>query len=247
MDVLVKVLLSPTVQLMMLAACLCWTTFSNRDYRRPLALICLLTMLLLTNKPLADWLARPYERQYSPLLQAPPQHILVLGCNHAEASFLPLSSQPETCSQSRLVEAAQLWHRNKSAIVHLSGTLLQRNIPHTQVSKNFLLALGVPAQQIMLHNGAYNTQEELAAYIDVLQQQPAALVTTAMHMPRAMFWASHYQLNVVAAPTQFLVRQDTPPTELIAWLPRLSALETYQYLFYEYAGLLQSRISQLSD
>jgi uncharacterized SAM-binding protein YcdF (DUF218 family) len=204
-------------------------------------------MLLLTNKPLADWLARPYERQYPPLSEAPPAHILVLGCNHAEASFLPISSQPETCSLNRLVEAAQLWHRNKAAIVHLSGTILQRNIPHTEVGKSFLLALGVPEQHIVLHNGAYNTQEELAAYAGILQQQQAALVTTAMHMPRAMFWAQHYQLSLVAAPTQFLVRQDTLPTEVSAWLPRLSALETYHYLFYEYAGLLQSRVGQLYD
>lgn len=247
MDVLVKVLLSPTLQLILLASGLCWAVFSHRPQRRPLALVCLLTMLLLTNKPLADWLARPYERQYPALTALPPNHILVLGCNHAEASFLPLSSQPETCSLNRLVEAAQLWQRNKAAIVHLSGTILQRNIPHTQVSKDFLLALGVPASQIVLHRGAYNTQEELAAYVDVLQQQPAALVTTAMHMPRAMFWARHYQLNLVAAPTQFMVRQDMPPTDIAAWLPRLSALETYQYLFYEYAGLLLSRFSQLTD
>lgn len=241
MDVLIKILLSPVLQLVICAALLCLATWLQWQHRHKIAAACLLFMLLLTNKPLADLLARPLEMQYPPFAGNPPANIIVLGCNHAEASFLPLSSQPEICSVSRLIEAAQLWHRNPAAIVHLSGTIAQRKIAHTEVGRQFLLALGVPDSQIRRYPQAQNTHEELAVFASVLQQQPAVLVTSAMHMPRAMRWAHFYQLQMAAAPTHFLVRQDHGPADWSGWLPRLSALETYQYLFYEYAGLLKSQ------
>ena len=240
MDFLIKILLSPVLQLVICCLVLCLSIWLQWRHRHKIAVVSMLFILLLTNKPLADLLAKPLEMQYPPYQGKPPANIIVLGCNHAEASFLPLSSQPELCSVSRLIEAAQLWHRDPTAIVHLSGNIAQRKIAHTEVGRQFLIALGVADSHIRRYPLAQNTREELAVFARVLQHQPAVLVTSAMHMPRAMRWAAFYQLQMRAAPTHFLRRQDQLPSELHAWLPRLSALETYQYLFYEYAGLLKS-------
>lgn len=249
MDLLIKLLLSPATQwaLLTLLAGLAWLC----RWRCAGALVlanCLLA-LLLTCRPLADALAAPLENRYPAFAQQQVRHIAVLGCLHAEAAFLPLSSQMENCSVNRLVEAAQLWHQQPQALIHLSGSLKTGQQAHTEVARRFLLALGIAPQQIRLHPNATNTQTEIAVLVAAIApDEPLALVTSAMHMPRAMNWFARYQRTPVPAPTDYQRRHDEKSAESwLRWLPSLRALNTYHYAFYEYSGLLEQSFSTLEE
>lgn len=244
MDLLIKLLLTPVVQLLLLLLLCLWAAWRKSHHLKKLLLLQLTCSLLLTSKPIADWLAAPLELAYPAFAQQQISHIAVLGCSHANATFLPVSSQPDLCSSARLLEAAMIWRQQPQAIVHLSGSIKERREAHTVVAQRFLIALGVPESQIRLHPDATDTEGEIALLVNQIPATaPMALVTSAMHMPRSMRWFARYQRQPIAAPADYHLRRDLDyPLRWQAWLPTVNALETFGYAFYEYAGLLEQHI-----
>ena len=251
MDLLIKLLLTPVVQLLLLLLLCMLAAWRNSHHLKKLLVLQLTCSLVLTSKPLADWVAAPLELAYPAFAQQPVDPIAVLGCSHANATFLPVSSQADPCSNARLLEAALIWRQQPQALVHLSGSIKDRREAHTEVARRFLVALGVPEQQIRLHPAATDTEGEIALLIQAIPAtEPIALVTSAMHMPRAMRWFTSKHRQPVAAPAGYQLRRNPEdPLRWQAWLPAVNAMETFGYAFYEYAGLLEQhlRLRQLNQ
>ena len=240
MDLLIKILLSPIVQLLLVSLLSTYLLWRRRQISHWLLALPLVFLLLITCRPLADWLATPLEFAYPAFQHQPVKHIAVLGCSHSEASYLPMSSQPEPCSLARLIEAAQIWQAQPGAIIHLSGSIADRRIPHTELEKQFLVALGIPANTIRQHTAATDTEGEVALLVKAIpMDEPLALVTTAMHMPRAMRWFAQYQRTPFAAPTDYRIRRTYADSRWPIWIPQLNATNTLGDAYYEYTGLLE--------
>jgi uncharacterized SAM-binding protein YcdF (DUF218 family) len=240
MDLLIKILLAPIVQLLLVSLLTTYLLWRRRQLSRRLLALPLVFFLLITCRPLADWLAAPLEFAYPAFQQQQVKHIAVLGCGHVEASFLPLSSQPEPCTLARLIEAAQIWQAQPTALIHLSGSIADRRIPHTELEKQFLVALGIPADVIRQHTAATNTEGEVTLLVNAIPaNEPMALVTNAMHMPRAMRWFALKQRTPIAAPTDYRIRRAYADSNWPVWIPQLNATITLGEAYYEYAGLLE--------
>lgn len=243
MEFPVKLLLTPVMIVWLL---LLFTALEQWRVQRRLPRAATLTLLifwLFSTKPVVDQLAKPLELAY-PAYSAtnaaqPLAHILVLGCNHQDSSFLPLSSKAEPCSLARLSEAIRLWHQYPQAILHVSGHISDRSQSHTEFARQYAIAMGVAPAKIVGHSDASNTRGEVQAFIAAINQQPAAVVTSAMHMPRTCNWFAHYGGSVIAAPTDFYVRRNTTDIGWQGWLPTAQSLHTLSYVFYEYMGLVQ--------
>lgn len=235
-----KIFLSPLFMVMFLMS----LGLVLATYKPRIAKICsLLGMLLLwtaTTKPVVDWIAAPLEFAYPKYAGQQVAHIWVLGCNHSDSTFLPDYNRLEPCSQARMLEAIRIWQQNPQAILHLSGELKQRTLSHSQVEQDFAMQLGVPAAQIRRYPQAFNTQQEVevvTAQWQQAQKPPAiALVTSAMHMTRAMRWASVNGITPIAAPTDYTIRRTSH--QLDGWLPNAQALQGFSYAQYEYLGLV---------
>jgi len=256
-----KVFLSPTFMLVLLIS-----LGMLLAQRRPaLAKTCTIAGLLLlwtaTTKPIVDLIAAPLEFAYPKYSGQPVQHIWVLGCNHNESAFLPDYNRLEPCSQARMLEGIRIWQQNPNAILHLSGELTNRQQAHTDVASAFAQQLGVPFANIERHAQAFNTQQEVAlmaleftdtakpleksittthtSEIPNQRNQPpqVALVTSAMHMTRAMRWAEVNGLQPIAAPTDYTIRRNFSEHQMEAWVPNQQALQGFSYAQYEYLGL----------
>lgn len=246
-----KVILSLPVLLVLVAAWFCWQQAKQQPLQRGRWLGIALLSYLLFCQPAADQLLRPLERQYPAFALQPVDHIVVLGCSHADDAFLPISDKPNACSKSRLVEALRIWHLNPQAIIHLSGTLTQATHVHTQIESEFLQALGVPAASIQQHQGATNTEQEAAVVSKVLlAQTPAprvALVTNAAHMPRAMRWFAQDAVTAIAAPAEFFGRDLDRPLRWQDFIPQITAPNSWYVWQYESAALLQQQLQLAID
>ncbi|MFN6970423.1 MAG: YdcF family protein [Rheinheimera sp.] len=174
-------------------------------------------------------------------------HILVLGCNHQDSHFLPLSSKAEPCSLARLSEAIRLWHQQPQAMLHVSGHIADRRQSHTDFARQYAIAMGVAPEKIVSHTQASNTRGEVQAFITAINRQPAMVVTSAMHMPRTCNWFAHYGGRVIAAPTDFYVRRSTADIGWQGWLPTAQSLHALSYVFYEYMGLVQQSLQLLTE
>lgn len=240
-----KVILSLPVLLVLATAWFCWHQAKQQPSERLRWLAIAILSYLLFCQPVADQLLRPLERQYPAFALQPVDHIVVLGCSHADDAFLPISDQPNACSKSRLVEALRIWHLNPQAIIHLSGTLTQARRAHTQIESEFLQALGVPVAHIQQHQGATNTEQEaqvVSTFLLAHTQKPRlALVTNAAHLPRAMRWFAAHSLEPVAAPAEFFGRDLDKPLRWQDFIPQITAPSSWYVWQYETAALLQQQ------
>lgn len=246
-----KIILSLPVLLVLLTAWISWHQAKQQPTQRWRWLAITIVIYLLFCQPAADQVLKPIERQYPAFKAQTVDHIVVLGCSHADDEFLPISDKPNACSKSRLVEAIRIWRLNPQAIIHLSGTLAQVTHAHTQIESDFLQALGVPAANIQQHAGASNTEEEAALVSEHLLRTSTtprvALVTNAAHLPRAMRWFASHSVTPIAAPAEFFGRDLDKPLRWQDFIPQISAPSSWYVWQYETAALMLQRLQQAID
>lgn len=248
MEFPVKILASPAVILLLLALMLVMLHQFRPSAAKAGSLLLLLMLWGASTKPVVDLLAAPLELQYPSFdAMATPvqlQHIWVLGCNHQDSSFLPLTSQLEPCSLARVSEGIRLWYQQPTALLHFSGHIDERTTEHSEMARRYAIAMGVTPAQIRLHQTPQNTREEIQRLLSTTGSDTVALVTSAMHMPRTMRWVAFYQQTqtlsgqIIAAPTDFSIRRLSDELKPSHFIPTVGALSALGYVHYEYLGLV---------
>lgn len=188
------------------------------------------------------WLGNHIENQFSqvPISDVPfAQAIVVLG-----GAVTPLSgksTQIRLGRSGRVWYAARLFHAGKAPLVLLSGgsNLEGQTISEARVMTALLQDLGVPAQAITMEETSRNTPQNAAVSAGLLKArgiEHILLVTSALHMPRALQLFKAQGLQVIPAPTEFEAGQEFP-SGLLAWLPDAGALNRSTLVMKELVGL----------
>lgn len=196
---------------------------------------------------MSHWLTSQVENQFAqvPIASVPhAQAMVVLGGTVSP----PLSGETEInlgAGADRVWYAARLFNAGKAPLVLLSGggDLEHQAFSEARAMAVFLQDLGVPAQAIVLEETSRNTRQN-AAFSAVLLKargiEHILLVTSALHMPRALALFEAQGLQVTPAPTDFEASQDQP-FGLLAWLPDAGALNGSAMAMKEWVGKLAGR------
>jgi uncharacterized SAM-binding protein YcdF (DUF218 family) len=196
---------------------------------------------------MGHWLANQIENQFRqvPVASVPhAQALVVLGGGVSP----PVIGQTEIdlgSAADRVWYAARLYHAEKAPLVLLSGggDLERQDFSEARAMAVFLQDLGVPAQAVALEETSRNTRENAAFSAALLKARGIGnilLVTSALHMPRALALFKAQGLQVTAAPTDFEAGQE-PPSGLLAWLPDAGALNGSALAMKELVGLWVGR------
>lgn len=194
----------------------------------------------LASAPGAALLLRPLETRYPPLLSPPGvSAIVVLSAGEAYAEDRPIPSGLSSSSLDRVVEAVRLfWTLDGQAELWFVGGegFLGPGIPLTAQTAR---ALGVPKEKIRWITGSKNTWEDAAAVAAALAERQFILVTSAFHMPRAV-WAFHrHGLLPIPAPCG----HRTPLLRTFrSFLPQTQALSGSALAMREHFGLFWYRL-----
>ena len=145
----------------------------------------------------------------------------------------------------RVWYAARLFHAGKAPLVILSGggDLERQAFSEARAMAVFLQDLGVPAQAIAMEETSRNTRQNAdfsTALLKARGIEHILLVTSALHMPRALALFKAQGLEVTPAPTDFEAGQE-PPHGLLAWLPDAGALNGSALATKELVGLWAGR------
>lgn len=140
----------------------------------------------------------------------------------------------------RVWYAARLFHAGKAPMLILSGGYdPERNAySEARAMATFLADLGVPTQAVVLEEQSRNTRQNAAFSAALLKARGIdriLLVTSALHMPRAVALFTAQGLQVIPAPTDFEGSQ-TPPPGILAWLPDALALDASGRAMKELVG-----------
>jgi uncharacterized SAM-binding protein YcdF (DUF218 family) len=191
----------------------------------------------------ADYLGLTLEERYPPLaVEATPTADAMVVLGGGVAVPAPPRITPDLSDAAdRVLHAARLYRAGKAPVVLVSGGTipwLGSDIPEAGSMQSLLEEWGVPGTSILAENDSRNTYENAVftrKLLAVHGLQRVLLVTSAMHMPRALATFTSAGIDAVAAPTDYTVTYREHRT-VIDFLPDAAALSRTTDAIKEYIG-----------
>lgn len=178
-----------------------------------------------------------------PLPPPLPTHILILGGGHVSDPRLPPNDQLSDQALKRLIEGIRIYKILPHSKLVLSGYSREKiDRTHAEVMAQTALMLGVPPEDTLLSNTPWNTMHEAIDYNQKFgNQHPLVLVTSAIHMPRAMMHFKRAGLSPIPAPTNHQIKKDKL-TKPIRLRPSTRNLRLMKKALHEYVGLFVGKL-----
>lgn len=230
----------------------------KRERLRTAATVAALVILLVaSNRWVAYNLARPLEWRYLPQGEIPNAEVIVLLGGGTDPASPPRAAVEINGAGDRVLYAARLFKEGKAPAILASGGYITflGSRPSTPASEmaDILEFIGVPKEAIWLQPNSQNTYEDALYSAQMLKEKGitrAILVTSAMHMPRSVALFEKQGIQVIPAPADFTITQeswdelthDTFAGQLISLLPNTSNLDLTTNALKEYLGLLAYRL-----
>jgi uncharacterized SAM-binding protein YcdF (DUF218 family) len=204
-------ILSPLVLACGLIAIAVFSVRRRPRLARGAAAAALLILLLTSNRWLSTLLVSNLESRNIPRGPLPAAGAIVVLASDAMPAIPP---QPtvwlDGAMANRLLFAAKLYREAKAPLVILSGGRLawQRALPPISAGMAEVIeGMQVPKSAIIQEATSGNTYEntlEVKAILEARHIHRVLLVTSAMHMPRAMALFRHQGIDAIAAPCDYL-------------------------------------------
>ncbi|MDR9402845.1 MAG: YdcF family protein [Halothece sp. Uz-M2-17] len=212
--------------------------------------ISLLIILIASNAWVSSLLMQSLEWQQIPKEELPKAEAIILLGGSTRVPTPPRKTVELTEAGDRVLYAAHLYKEGKAPLIIATGgriTWLKNAPPEADSMKDLLIEIGVPASAIIEETQALNTYQNALYTKEILEQRgikKSLLVTSASHMPRSLRVFQKQNINVIPAPTDFLVTevdweqlQRTPQATLLNLLPSAENLQQTTQALKEYLGM----------
>lgn len=136
------------------------------------------------------------------------RYVVVLAGGYNPSVANPLSSQLTHQTLVRLVEGIKIYREMDGTRLVLTGKGWAPEKSEATAMKEMAIALGVSPQDIITEEESLNTLEHTRNLAGLLGKAPFVLVTSALHMPRAIRAFERAGLMPVAAPTGHVLTGD---------------------------------------
>ncbi len=203
---LLEALLNPFFLTLALFACslLVLFIYGNRRIARAGLLFSFFFFLLFSTGWLPHLLTSKLEAQYPKVRQVNPETrwVVVLGGGQAQVDA-PVNDILYGASIKRLLEGVRLHRQLPNAKLLLSGGEYRDLTPEAVSLGQLSSWFAIPSQQVILEINSMNTAQQAVEIKKWIGPHSFYLVTSAIHMPRAMALCQQQGLNPIAAPTDF--------------------------------------------
>jgi uncharacterized SAM-binding protein YcdF (DUF218 family) len=231
--------------LLVLGVLLQWTGW--RRLGKGLLAAITIALLLIFFLPIDDWLAAPLENCFPrPPMPGHVDGIIVLAGGENGAILAARGVPGFNPAEGRLVAGAELAERYPHARLIFSGgmaPLEKGQMSEARVARAIFAQMGVPPSRLILEDRSRNTWENFVYSKKIARPQPGEtwlVVTSAMHMPRAMGIAARLGWHVLPWPSDYLT---SGKAEGMDWNSSLAGrLNTIEFAIHEWAGLATYRM-----
>lgn len=220
----------------------------------PVALA-LIVLLLGSNSWVANSLVRSLEWQHIPVGKLPTADAIVLLGGATKSAFPPRPAVDLSEEGDRVLYAAQLYRERKAPVVIASGGRIDwrgGGLAESSDMADILITLGVPNSAILQDSKSLNTYQNAVNVRQIMQERDirrVLLVTSAMHMPRALRIFQRQGIEAIPAPTNFLITQQelnepnsSPQATLLNLVPDADRLQNTTRALKEYIGTVIYRL-----
>ena len=217
----------------------------------------LMMILFTSNAWVSQWLVKSLEWQNLPPAELPKAEAIVVLGGGIKPATPPRPSVDMSEAGDRIIHGAELYRQGKAPLLVLSGGRIDwkdGGPPESQDMADIAEIMGVPPEAIAQEPDSLNTYENAANVRKILAAKEidgsVLLVTSAIHMPRSLLVFRHQGINVIAAPTDFLVTQNdsfegegsTWQATLLNLVPDAYKLQQSTKALKEYIGLVVYRL-----
>ena len=223
------------------------------DKRKSAILFCFLQIVLLgfsSSPVVSGFLVGYWERTFTPVSvenSEPADLAIVLGGSVGGVQP-PRVEENLGDGADRVLRASRLYREGKVKAVIVSGGNIPWMgvlVPEAEVMKNLLMEWGVPAEAILVEDASRNTREN-AVYVQRMMADldfdTALLVTSALHMPRALAVFRKAGVHVEPSPCDYLV-VDKEDRVVMDYLPDAGALNQTTNFLREMVGMVYYKIN----
>lgn len=202
-------------------------------------------MWLMSVTPTADLLMSGLEADYPIPKNFHADAIIMLGgASYRDVADLSGEGAPGRGTMTRLVTTARLYRRLGVPIIVSGGSVFDQGASIAELTRRFLVDLGVPPAHILLDDHSRDTYENalLSKLIcDRYGFRNPLLVTTGFHLKRAVFSFEAVGMKVTPFPCG-LTTYPGKDYHWYHWLPEASSLSATSAALHEWLGLLFYRI-----
>ena len=223
-----------------------------RRLGRALSTASALALLLMAFGPLGALLASPLEARFPPPPDdmPAPDGVIVLGGAIDERLSASRNRPTVVDAADRLTAPIALKRKYPSArLVFTGGSAALGGSAYTEADavQRFWRELGLDQGDVLYERRSRNTYENAVFTRDLLLPKPGErwlLVTSAIHMPRAMGVFRHAGFEVIAYPVDYRTGGES-----VLEFPRFAtkALGLVEFAAHEWAGLVAHRLFGKSD
>ena len=194
-----------------------------------------LSLYLFSTELGKDLILKPLEDAYPYPKELKCSYIVVLGGGLTYSSPAR-GGRPEVRPQvaKRLYEAFKVWKRLRAPVV-VSGGAFRAKESEAQVMKEFLVELGLPAEEILVEGRSRTTYENALYTRKLIGNEEVCLVTSAYHIPRSVLIFKSFGFKVVPVPADYRVNR--VGYNFYSFLPFPDYLSDTLYGFREYVGI----------
>jgi len=220
--------------------------------RKPTAagvmLLLLITVLSVAGNPkIADFLVADIERTHPPLSpeNTPRADAIVMLAGVVGLPAPPRVAADLSDSADRILHAARLYRAAKAPMIIVSGgnVFPQENVePESFHIARLLREWGVPRQAIITEGRSRNTYQNAVESKQIIEERnidKILLVTSALHMPRALAVFQTVGIDAIPAVTDIMVaKYDLPDAHppVLDWVPNVRSLSLTTLASREHLG-----------
>jgi len=159
--------------------------------------------------------------------------IVVLGSGHVSDERISAVSQLGGSSLYRLIEGVRLLQVLPEAKLIVTGGIGYDPVANADVVGRVALSIGVPRDRLIIENRPRDTLQEAEMLLPLLGKEEFILVTSALHMERAMRIFQEQGMHPLAAPTDYVMKKEIvePPGRLF---PSPGNLDLSRRILYEW-------------
>lgn len=208
-----------------------------------------LILFISSNSVTSNAILRSLEWHYSYQENLPKADAIIILGGGRRSNLFPNLSDNLSNQEDRIFYGAKLFHQKKAPLIIVTGGRIKwlgGDISEAQEMADILIKMDVPSNAILKENFAVNTYENAINVKPILQKfniNKVLLVTSAIHIPRSMMIFRKQNINVIPAPTDFLVSKKSHffdssfEVQIISFLPNSESLTRTTKAIKEYVGI----------
>ena len=208
--------------------------------------IAFLVLAFFSNGGVSDLFMRPLEQKYPPVTDVKAiknvKWIVVLGGGSNFDPQLPVSTYLSEASLTRVSEAIRIHNRLPKTRLIFSGRHFIEGIrPVAEVMAQMALELGIQPEEIVIEAEAVDTKDHPIFVKKLIGMDQFILVTSAVHMPRAMALFKKHGMHPIPAPTHYKTTRKEGPISIGSFPGAKPLVESAQAI-HEYLGMLWAKL-----